>query len=53
MPTPKPDLVMAEKVQTYLRKGLTYREIRKLTDKDLKSLWRWARYDVGELSTVE
>lgn len=49
MPKPQPDIKMIKKVKILRNKGLSYRAIGKLLDKDHKSIWRWNKYD---LSTV-
>jgi transposase len=56
MPKNTPDLKMAAKVQDFRAKGLSFREIQKITGKDLKTLYRWNLYDVGKkkkLSTAK
>ncbi len=50
MPEPYPDQEMIEKVKAYHKKGLSFREIAKLLEKDVKNVYRWYQYGVGELS---
>ncbi len=51
MPGPKPNYEGIKKFQEYRKKKLSYREISKIMGKDLKTLSRWNKYVVGELST--
>jgi transposase len=49
MPEPYPDQEMIDKVKAYHKKGLSFREIAKLLEKDLKNVYRWYQYGVGEI----
>lgn len=51
MPYPKPDIEMVNKVKDFRAKGLSFRQIAKLLEKDVKTVYRWASYSVGKLST--
>jgi hypothetical protein len=51
MPIPKPDMAMIKKVKEFRSKGLTFRQIAKILEKDVKTIYRWASYSVGKLST--
>lgn len=42
---------MIKQVKTLRAKGLSFRQIAKLLDKDVKNIYLWYKYDVGELST--
>lgn len=53
MPYPKPDLEMVKKVKDFRAKGLSFRQIAKLLEKDVKTVYRWASYDVGKFSTAQ
>lgn len=52
MPKPTPDIQGIKKFLELKSKGLSYRQIGKLMDKDPKTLTRWNNYSVGKLSTV-
>lgn len=53
MPHPKPDIEMVKKVKDLRSKGLSFRQIAKLLERDVKTVYRWASYAVGKLSTDE
>lgn len=44
MPLPTPNEVNIEKVKDLRNKGLTFRQIAKLLDSDLKTVYRWFQY---------
>lgn len=50
MAAPTPDIKMVKKVKTLRDKGLSFRQIGKLLNKDLKSVYRWHKFNI-ELST--
>lgn len=52
MAKPTPDITSVKKVRSLRSKGLSYREISRVIQKDLKSIYRWAHYDVGDLEKL-
>lgn len=55
MPANTPDLKMIEKVKELRKKNLSFRQISKVLDKDVKTVYTWFEYGVGKkgkLSTL-
>jgi DNA invertase Pin-like site-specific DNA recombinase len=51
MPLPTPNIAKIKEVKSLREKRLSYRQIAKLLDSDVKTVYRWDSYDVGKLST--
>ena len=42
---PAPNKEMIEAVKSYRKKGLSFRQISRVLNKDVKSVYRWAQYE--------
>lgn len=39
------DIENIKKVKEFRKKGITFRQIAKLLERDLKTIWRWSKYE--------
>lgn len=51
MAKPFPNQEMIKKVKQYRKKGLSFRQIARVLNKDVKNVYIWYKHSVGNLST--
>lgn len=48
MATPKPDTKNVKKVKEYRKMGLSFREIARIMESDVRQVYRWANYELSK-----